>query len=226
MRISVPGRGAPAGRGASLASSASPISQYVTATVDSVGPYVFATMACGKRSRSAAAVAWRNASPQKRKSFTLGSMLSENEGSTRHKSANEGVETHTDMSDFDKSANNERVSAVSSWETACRRPPVESAPTNSYSERSNEYGGWSRNTWPPSRTTGNVRTHCMKLHTLFAEISIPFGLPVEPDVKMIYCVSSPLTHVSLAGASQPENASISATGSEKPDISSTRSVAT
>ena len=118
MRISVPGRGAPAGSGASLASSASPISQYVTATVDSVGPYVFATMACGKRSRSAAAVAWRNASPQKRKSFTLGSMLSENEGSTRHKSANEGVETHTDMSDFAKSANNERVSAVSSWETA------------------------------------------------------------------------------------------------------------
>ena len=108
--------------------------------------------------------------------------------SARHRSANDGVDVHTSTPDERRSANRARRSSVSSRATACRQPPVDSAPTTSYSDRSKEYGGWSRNTRPPSAITGNERTHAMKQATLRALTSMPFGRPVEPDVKMRYCV--------------------------------------
>ena len=156
----------------------------------------------GNRSRRAAAVERRRASPQNRNRRTSGSRASSKLRSARHRSANDGVDVHTSTPESRRSANSARRSSASSRSTACRQPPVASAPTTSYSDRSNEYGGWSRNTRPPSRITGNVRTQSMKRATLSAPTSMPFGRPVEPDVKMRYCASSPVTQLARSGTTK------------------------
>src|SRR5450759_5490317 len=76
----------------------------VTATVDSVGPYVLTTSASGNRSRSAAAEAVGNVSPQNRNRPSLGSSDASKPGSARQRSANDGVLTQIDTSLIDSSS--------------------------------------------------------------------------------------------------------------------------
>src|SRR5438093_1536703 len=94
IQISIPGAACPTGSGPSAAASAAPIRTAVTATVVSVGPYMFQTSTPGKRARSARARPGDSASPQKRKRRSAGSMGRAKRASARQKRANEGVDTH------------------------------------------------------------------------------------------------------------------------------------
>ena len=67
----------------------------LTATVDSVGPYVFTTRARPKRSSRRAATALGRVSPQNRKSRSAGMRSCANSALARHIPANEGVDTQT-----------------------------------------------------------------------------------------------------------------------------------
>src|SRR5664279_3182307 len=109
----------------------------VTATVHSVGPYVLTTSASGNRSRSAAAVAVGNVSPQNRNRPSLGSS-----DAAKPRSANDGVLTQTDTSLLASSSCSRRglapVAASTLWSVA----PVASEQYRSMTDRSNENGAW------------------------------------------------------------------------------------
>ena len=79
------------------------------------------------------------------------------------------------------------------------------------------------NVTPPSRTTGNPCIHAMKLPISFAVTSIPLGVPVEPEVKMMYCVCSPRTQrarsASSAGRAGTPSTSAAASRTVTPESS-------
>ncbi len=94
------GIGQPTGNGPSLSSISVVTRTLVTATVASVGPYVFQTSAAGNRSRSCRAAPGRNVSPQNKNFRIPGNRPASNVFSSRHTCANDGVETQTVASDW------------------------------------------------------------------------------------------------------------------------------
>ena len=88
-----------------FSSSSGVISTSVTATVDSVGPYVLITLAFGNLWWSFETVAVVSTSPQKRNTSKLGINSPENFLSDKHISTKDGVDTHTLMSDCLKCSN-------------------------------------------------------------------------------------------------------------------------
>src|SRR5689334_20094605 len=96
----------------------------VVATVASVGPYVFQTSALGKRSNNVDAISGASVSPQNQNLRTCGSMPSLKLESIRHNLAKEGVETQTVISDRANALYNFLGSAISSFVTLNKVPPV------------------------------------------------------------------------------------------------------
>ena len=74
-------------------------------------------------------------------------------------------------------------------------------------------------TWLRSRMAGNVSSHSMKWETSFSVTSMPLGFPVEPDVKMMYWVSSPVTQPWLSfGLSSAVSGSVAASSTSGAQI--------
>src|SRR5215472_8486369 len=96
---SVPGIGRPIGSVEYFCKTSRSIRMEVVAIVVSVGPYKFQISAFGNRSSKRRTVARRRISPQKRKRRTRFNQALLKVGSTRHISANEGVETQVVMSE-------------------------------------------------------------------------------------------------------------------------------
>ncbi len=83
-------------------------------------------------------------SPQNRKSLTPVSSEEENSGAESMRSAYEGVETHTSMSDAARAASWPAMLCWVPWVRLAKVPPEASAPAISKTERSKENGAWSR----------------------------------------------------------------------------------
>src|SRR5258708_5004059 len=137
---SVPGSGRPTGRGEYFSRTSRSIRTEVVATVVSVGPYMFQTSAPGNRSSKRRAVSGKRISPQKRKRRTRWSSARLNVRSTRHISANDGVETHVVTLEF-------ASVRYSNFELATRSrlmlksvPPVARLQYKSITDRSKENG--------------------------------------------------------------------------------------
>ena len=127
MMICVPGITRPMGSGFHSAISSRVTGTLVTATVASVGPYVFHTSTPGKRSSICAPVSGAIVSPQKKKRFIAGNIAAEKPRSIMHICAKDGVDIHCVAPQFRSASKSWRKSAAVSFVSEKIVPPVLSA---------------------------------------------------------------------------------------------------
>ena len=179
-------------------------------------------VASGKRSASPRTTSGRSGSPQKKKCVSSGIMAWPKSGSARQMEAKVGVETQQVASEAASASKSSRASSVTSAVRATMRPPVVSAPTSSVTERSKESSAWLRKTCGSAASAKSDWSHGMKLATSAAVTSTPLGVPVEPEVKMMYCVSSPETSQAGSGRrTTPRRAASRQAVSSPPPMAST-----
>ena len=108
--------------------------------MDSVGPYVLITLACGNLALSCFAVSFVRTSPQNRNALMLPKFSSLKSASPRHISENEGVDTQYSISDDAIYFSISGISCCNPLSSAMIVDPVARPVYKSITDRSKEKG--------------------------------------------------------------------------------------